>query len=43
MVEITEVFEVEGKGGGRVVMVLVVVKKVEMVGPVRMWRRGRSG
>ncbi len=34
---------VEGKGSGCVVLVVVIVKKDEIVGPVRMWRRGRRG
>jgi hypothetical protein len=33
----------EGKGGGWVVLVVVIIKKDEIVGPVRMWRRGRRG
>ncbi len=37
------VLAVEGKGGGCVVTVFVVVKNEEMVGPVRMWRMGRRG
>lgn len=34
---------VEGKGGGWDVLVVVVVKNDEIVGAVRMWRRGRRG
>jgi hypothetical protein len=34
---------VEGKGGGWDVLVVVVVKNDEIVGPVRMWRRGSKG
>lgn len=34
---------VEGKGGGKVVLVLAVWKKVFMVGAVRMCKIGRRG
>lgn len=40
---VSVVLAVEGKGGGWVVIVVVVVKKVEIVGAVRMCRRGRRG
>lgn len=37
------VIGVEGKGGGKVVSEMTVVKNEFTVGPVRMWRRGKRG